>query len=40
MRCYEMQGVAVPAVDGSKFSVAKAYSILKHGFKHWLRITR
>ena len=38
MRRHEVQSVAVPAIDISKFGVADAYGVLQHGFKHRLKI--
>ena len=38
MRRNEVQCLAVPAIDGSKLRVAKAYGIFKHGPKHWLKV--
>jgi hypothetical protein len=39
MRCHEVQGVAIPAMDISKLGVADADGILQHGCKYWLKIT-
>ena len=38
MRRNEVQGLAVPAIDISKFGVADANGILQHGCKHRLKI--
>ena len=38
MRRNKVQGLAIPAIDISKFSVADAYRILQHGRKHRLKI--
>ena len=39
MCCYEVQSLAIPAVDGSKLGVADADGLLQHGFEHGLEIT-
>ena len=38
MRCHEVQGVAVPAMDISELGVADADGILQHSCKHRLKI--
>ena len=40
MRCHEVQGVAIPAMDISKLGVAEADGVLQHGLEHRLKIAR
>ena len=40
MCCYQVQSLAIPTVDVSKFGVADANCLLQHGSKNRLKITR
>jgi len=40
MRRNELQSIAIPAIDIAESGVADVDSLLQHGCKYWLEVTR